>query len=158
MADLTDAAIRNLRDQLSPPGKSGWYEHPLDLPIILLKMYSRHTQREINILADHVSNFEETAKKEEYKETDQFDDITTRLAYLERSLNFEQKLAQSLLDTLQYLKDKIFPQALTAGPTSYTTFVQQMNPQVQEKLTNIACMIQNNLHTCTYFQARIKAN
>jgi hypothetical protein len=153
---LTDAGLRNLRDQLSPPGKTGWYEHPLDLPTILLKMYSRHTQWEINRLADDVASFEEAAKREKYKEIDQFDDITTQLAYLERSLDFEQNLTQSLLDTLQYLEDKIFPRALEAGTSSHTTFIHRTNPQVQEKLTNIASMVQNNLHTCTYFQTRTK--
>jgi hypothetical protein len=153
---LTDAGVRNLRDQLSPAGKTGWYEHPLDLPTILLKIYSRHTQWEINRLADDVASFEEAAKKEKYKEIDQFDDITTQLAILERSLNFEQNLTQSLLDTLQYLEDKIFPKALEAGSTSHTTFIQRTNPQVHEKLTNIASMIQNNVHTCAYFQARTK--
>jgi hypothetical protein len=153
---LTDAGLRNLRDQLSPPGKTGWYEHPLDLPTILLKIYSRHTQWELNRLADDVESFEKAAKKEKYKEIDQFDDITTQLAYIERTLDFEKNLAQSLLDTLQYLEDKIFPKALEAGSTSHSKFIQRTNPQVQEKLTNIASMIQNNLHTCTYFQTRTK--
>ena len=153
---LTDAALRNLRDQILSPGKTGWYEHPLDLPTILLKIYSRHTQWEINRLADDVASFEEAAKKEKYKEIDQFDDITTQLAFLERALDFEKNLVQSLLDTLQYLEDKIFPKALEAGSTSHTTFIQRTNPQVQEKLTNIASMIQNNVHTCTYFQTRTK--
>ncbi len=80
---LTDAGLRNLRDHLSPAGKEGWYEHPLDLPTILLKIYSRHTQWEINRLADDVASFEEAAKQEKYKEIDQFDDITTQLAFLE---------------------------------------------------------------------------
>lgn len=153
---LTDSALRDLRDQLSPPGKPGWYEHPLDLATVLLKIYSRHTQWEINQLADDVAKFEEAAKKEKYKEIDQFDDITTQLAYLERSLDFEQKLTQSLLDTLEYLEDKIFPKALEAGTSNHATFILRTNPQVQEQLTNIASMIQNNLHTCTYFQARTK--
>lgn len=153
---LTDAGLRHIRDQLSPPGKPGWYEHPLDLPTILLKVYSRHTQWELNRLADDVANFELLARKEKFKEIDQFDDITTQLAYLERSLDFEKNLTQSLLDTLQYLEDKIFPKALEAGSINHTTFIQRTNPQVQEKLTNIASMIQNNLHTCAYFQTRTK--
>lgn len=153
---LTDAGLHNLRDQILSPGKTGWYEHPLDLPTILLKIHSRHTQWEINRLADDVASFEEAAKKEKYQEIDQFDDITTQLAFLERALDFEKNLAQSLLDTLQYLEDKIFAKALEVGPTSHTTFIQRTSPQVQEKLTNIASMIQNNVHTCTYFQTRTK--
>lgn len=153
---LTDDGIRNLRDQVSPPGKQGWYEHPLDLPTILLKIYSRHTQWEMNQLANDVDRFEEAAKREKYKEMNQFDEITTKLAYLERSLDFEKNLTQSLLDTLQYLEDKIFPTALQAGTSSHTNFIHRTNPQVQEKLTNIANMILNNLHTCTYFQTRTK--
>lgn len=153
---VTDAGLRNLRDQLSPPGKTGWYEHPLDLPTILLKVYSRHTQWEISRLADDVLSFEEAAKKEKFQEVDQFDDITTQLAYLDRSLDFEQNLTQSLLDTLQYLEEKIFPKALEAGSTSHSVFIHRTNPQVQEKLTNIASMVLNNRNTCQYYQARTK--
>ena len=152
---LTDVGLRSLRDELSPAGKPGWYEHPLDLPAILLEIYCRHTQWEINQLAADVSNFEEAAKGMKLKEIDDFDDITTQLAFLERSLDFEKNLAQSLLDTLQYLEEKIFPKALEEGGSrSHTAFIQRTNPQMHEKLTNIASMIMNNLHTCTYFQSR----
>jgi hypothetical protein len=84
--------VRSLREHLLPLGREGWYEHPLELPTILLNIHSRHTQWEINQIADDVEIFEDVTKTVKYRQIDQFNEITTQLACLERALDFENNL------------------------------------------------------------------
>lgn len=84
---------------------------------------------------------------------ERYDSITTELRYVRRAFDFQQRLTKFLLDTLEYLEQKVFTDR---EMTMYEAFVRETNPHMEEKLKNTMGLVENNLQTCDYLQARTK--
>ncbi|KIX99799.1 uncharacterized protein Z520_04435 [Fonsecaea multimorphosa CBS 102226] len=157
---LTDWAVGDVSRRLLRASQQ-WYVHPLHVPVILLNIFFDHAAWEVNRLCVEVGHFEFLSRDAQIGSLEQFDTITTQLQYLRRSLEFLQSLAKFLLETMDFLEQKIFLREWDnrAGRddgtvTSYRLYVHQTNPHMEEKLMNISHLIDNNLSTCQYLQSR----
>ena len=59
-----------------------------------------------------------------------------------------------LLDTLKFLDEKVFTAQRARENSGYVTYIQEANPQMQERLTVVSYHLKNNLNSCVYLQAR----
>ena len=136
-----------------------WYLHPLHVPVILLNIFFDHAAWEVNRLCIEVERFEFLSRDAGIGSLQSFDTITTELQYIQRDLDFLQSLAKFLLETMEFLEKKIFdrenPRKRDDGISDmYRKYVYQTNPHMEEKLNNVLHLIENNLSTATYLQAR----
>ncbi|OAP59430.1 hypothetical protein AYL99_06728 [Fonsecaea erecta] len=157
---LTDWAIGDVSRRLLKASQQ-WYVHPLHVPVILLGIFFDHAAWEVNRLCVEVGHFEFLSRDAQIGSLEHFDAITTQLQYLRRDLDFLQSLAKFLLETMDFLEEKIFLREWDSKVgrddgtvTSYRLYVHQTNPHMEEKLMNISHLIDNNLSTCQYLQAR----
>ncbi|EXJ67733.1 uncharacterized protein A1O5_09079 [Cladophialophora psammophila CBS 110553] len=169
---LTDWAIGDVSRRLLKASQQ-WYVHPLHVPVILLGIFFDHAAWEVNRLCVEVGHFESLSRAAQIGSLEHFDNITTQLQYVRRNLDFLRSLAKFLLETMEFLEQKIFLREWDGGGTkgggakgggrggddtfaSYRTYVYQTNPHMEEKLMNISHLIENNLSTCLYLQARTR--
>lgn len=139
-----------------------WYLHPLHVPVILLGIFFDHAAWEINRLCVEVERFEYLSRDAGIGSLEQFDTITTELQYIRRDLDFLMSLTKFLLETMDFLEKKIFEREASARggrsddgiSESYKVYVYQTNPHMEEKLNNTLHLIENNLSTSQYLQAR----
>lgn len=155
---LTDWAVGDVSRRLLKASQQ-WYLHPLHVPVVLLNIFFDHTAWEVNRLCLAVGHFEYLSRDAQITSLEQFDTITTQLQYTRRSLDFQKSLTEFLLETMEFLEKKIFDREWHADRDDgvsgmYRTYVYQTNPHMEEKLRNILHLIDNNLSTCQYLQAR----
>ncbi|OQU95634.1 hypothetical protein CLAIMM_01816 [Cladophialophora immunda] len=159
---LTDWAIGDVSRRLLKASQH-WYLHPLHVPVILLNIFFDHAAWEVNRLCVEVGHFEFLSRDAQIGSLQHFDIITTQLQYIRRDLEFLQSLAKFLLETMEFLEQKIFLREWDSRVgrddgtvTSYRAYVHQTNPHMEEKLMNISHLIDNNISTCQYLQARTR--
>ncbi|OAG41056.1 hypothetical protein AYO21_04669 [Fonsecaea monophora] len=159
---LTDWAMGDVSRRLLKASQQ-WYLHPLHVPVILLNIFFDHAAWEVNRLCVEVGHFEFLSRDAQIGSLQHFDAITTQLQYVYRDLDFLQSLAKFLLGTMEFLEQKIFLREWDSRAgrddgtvVSYRAYVHQTNPHMEEKLMNISHLIDNNLSTCEYLQARTK--
>jgi hypothetical protein len=155
---LTNWAIGDVSRRLLKATQQ-WYLHPLHVPVILLGIFFDHAAWEVNRLCIEVEQFEFLSRDAGIGSLKSFDTITTELQYIRRDLDFLQSLTKFLLETMEFLEKKIFDREVPRGRSDgisdmYRTYVYQTNPHMEEKLNNILHLIENNLSTTVYLQAR----
>jgi hypothetical protein len=151
---LTDWAAGDISRRLLKASQQ-WYLHPLHVPVILLSIFFDHAAWEINRLCIEVENFEYLSRDAGIGSLNKFDCITTELQYIRRDLDFLKSLTKFLLETLEFLEKKIFEREPSRDDT-VQSYVYQTNPHMEEKLTNTLHLIENNLSTAEYLQARTR--
>jgi len=152
---ITDWAFTDISQRILKPG-SHYYQHPLHIPAMLLNIFFDHAAWEVNRLAKDVVEFEDLSRGAKTSSLDKYDAITTQLQYVSRNLDFQQNLAKFLLETMVFLDTKVFTRQAGQNPSDYITYVNETNPHMEEKLNNMLHLIENNLNTCQYLQARTK--
>ena len=155
---LTDYAFGDVSHRILKAG-SHWFSQPLHVPVILLDIFFFHAAWEINQLCVDVARFEDLSRDARVSSLDRYDASTTELRYVRRALHFQQKLAKFLLDTLQFLDTKVFTTDRIGrhkDVSTYEAFVLETNPHMEEKLKNTLGLVENNLETNNYLQARAK--
>ena len=157
---LTDWAIGDVSRRLLKASQQ-WYVHPLHVPVILLNIFFDHAAWEVNRLCIEVEHFEYLSRDAGIGSLKSFDTITTELQYIRRDLDFLQSLTKFLLESMDFLEKKIFnrevPRSSKDGVSDiYKMYVIQTNPHMEEKLNNILHLIENNLSTTHYLQARTR--
>ncbi|KIW93875.1 uncharacterized protein Z519_05190 [Cladophialophora bantiana CBS 173.52] len=169
---LTDWAISDVSRRLLKASQQ-WDVHPLHAPVIPLGIFFDHAAWEVNRLCAEVGHFESLSRAAQIGSLEHFANITTQLQYVHRNLDFLRSLAKFLLETMEFLEQKIFLREWDrrrnkGGGTkgggrggddtfpSYRTYVYQTNPHMEEKLMNISHLIERNRSTCQYLQARTR--
>jgi hypothetical protein len=157
---LTDYAFGDVTQRILRAG-SHWYSHPLHVPVLLLDIFFFHIAWEINRLCIDVARFEDLSRDARVSSLERYDAITTEIRYVRRSLDFQQRLAKFLVETLQFLEQKVFiqpqqPQQQQRDMTTYDAYVLETNPHMLEKIQNTIGLLDNNLQTCDYLQGRSK--
>jgi hypothetical protein len=157
---LTDWAIGDLSRRLLK-ANSRWYMHPLHVPVVLLSVFFDHAAWEVNRCLLEVERFEFLSRDAGIGSLQRFDTITTELQYIRRSMDFLQSLTKFMLETMDFLEKKIFERE-GDGPRDryveddYRRYVYETNPHMEEKLNNTLHLIENNLATVGYMQARTR--
>jgi hypothetical protein len=157
---LTDWAIGDLSRRLLK-ANSRWYMHPLHVPVVLLSVFFDHAAWEVNRCLLEAERFEFLSRDAGIGSLQRFDTITTELQYIRRNMDFLQSLTKFMLETLDFLEKKIFERE-GDGPRDryveddYRRYVYETNPHMEEKLNNTLHLIENNLATVGYMQARTR--
>jgi hypothetical protein len=148
---VTSRGLQDIRDRIKP-GEMPWVEHPLHFPMIFLNIHVDHVACEVYRLTRVVGDFEDFSKNAKYKTLEDGDSITTQLAYIKRSLGYQQNLVKFLQDTLDFLDQNL----LERNEWEHSVLLHNACPQIKEDLANTSWLIQNNLDTCDYLQTRAK--
>lgn len=153
---ITDWAYADIARRLLK-ANNNWYQHPLHVPVILLSIFLDNAAWEVNVAARDVEEFEDLSRAAQISSLEKFDIITSELQCIRRSLQFQESLSKSMLDTLKFLETNVFARRWNSQDMSrYELYVYQTNPHMEEKLKNMLSLIENNLQTCVYLQSRSK--